>query len=99
MMAVNITFFPPARSTRDSIAITQWPKIRFFALQGQLVAPTLAKFGMEEFTPDFAKISAWVGRKPPKLKILRNFGIQMLGRGVSLAQFLHNFQRVAECFP
>jgi len=39
------------------------PNISFFAPQKRLVAPILAKFGMEEWTfsiADFAKIGAWV---------------------------------------
>jgi len=62
-----ITFLPLARSTKGGIPITQGSKIRFFASQGRLVAPILAKFGMEEWTfgitsmPNFAKIGAWMG--------------------------------------
>jgi len=36
--------------TAHGIAITQGPKIRFFAPQGQLVALILAKFVVEEWT-------------------------------------------------
>jgi len=38
-------FLPPARRAKGGIAITQGPKIRFFAPQGRLVAPILAKLG------------------------------------------------------
>ena len=38
------------------IAMTHGPKIRCFVLQGRLVAPILAKFGMEEWTDIFCHI-------------------------------------------
>ena len=64
--------------TKGGIAITQGPSISFIAPQGQLVAPMLAKFGMEEWTEacQFSQNRCLGGGvSPQKLTILRNFEI------------------------
>jgi len=70
---MQTVFLQPARSTNDSIAITQGPKIRFIALQGRPVVRILVHSSMPcQILPKL--VHGW-GRKPPKLKILQNFGI------------------------